>query len=244
MTHNHAPGRALAANLAARMLDGAGDMNLVPYLVSGQKPMRVVRHGLNNRGELMVTCFSDEVPSTPVAEVRVDVTLQAPMFRFSLITASLHALGQVQWFARGEGWFRGVVVLGRVYVHHYEEPQGFDVAELPMTYARVQTDTDRIGAYDVVAGFGDSVLGTLLDAACLGIIDGYVGDVQPFSGCSHLAHRIFVADVCQLGITFIRTTARSQSTVFIPFPGPVHTLEALRERIYALALKAASTVSS
>lgn len=154
MTDNHAPGRALAANLAARMLDGAGDMTLVPYLVHGQKPMRVVRHGLNNRGEVMVTCFSDEVSSSPVAEVRVDVTLQAPMFRYSVTAASLHALGQVQWVARGDGWVRGVVVLGRVYVHHYEEPLGFDVNELPMHFARVQADTDRIGAYDVVAGFG------------------------------------------------------------------------------------------
>lgn len=244
MTDNHAPGRALAANLAARMLDGAGDMTLVPYLVHGQKPMRVVRHGLNNRGEVMVTCFSDEVSSSPVAEVRVDVTLQAPMFRYSVTAASLHALGQVQWVARGDGWVRGVVVLGRVYVHHYEEPLGFDVNELPMHFARVQADMDRIGAYDVVAGFGDAVLGTLIDAACLGIIDGHVGGTQPFSGCSHMANQIFVADVCQLGITFIRTTNRTQSTVFIPFPGPAHTLDALRKRIHALAVKASSTVSS
>lgn len=230
---------ALAANIATRALAGGGDMMLVAYRETGQPTIDVAAHGLDAAGNLIVTCFADDVPGTEQFDVRVDVLFQAPQFHVTISAASAHALATVEWVSAEGPWMTGVLDLEQIHVHHIGRPASFAVDDLrPLALGLGEVDDDRLSAYDTVSCLGERCLNTLFDAAALNLIPNIPGETHPYGGCAHTQNQMFVVDVCSAGVTLLRTTNAARQTVHVALSRPAVDLVDLAGQLTGLAAEA------
>lgn len=226
----------LARNLAARMLAGAGDACLVLYRDLDVEPIQIIEHSADAQGILHITCLAKDVPNRDFCEVRVDVLLKAPDFRAEISTASTHMLGVCSWGAEEEGVITARIELKGVHVHQYARPYSMSVADaLACVEQLTEVSLDRLEAAEVVSSFGERDLAMFADATSLDILPGRVGSVSPLGGCVHAGRyffdRAFLVDVCEVGLTLLRTSKRMQHAVFIPFAHPVRSFSQLSAQL-------------
>lgn len=230
----------LGTSLAARMIAGQGDMSLLDYASGTPRHIRVAAHGLSAQGldahgKLIVSCYREDVEHLAPTKVRVDVTLRAPHFQLVATTASVHALGEVEWISDNGPWITGVVDLSTVYVHYVA-----GTCAIPFDHVVTQVNRlpvlamDRLAAYDEAAALTDAELDSVMDGVARGALVGEMLPPLDQPVCEHLRNRIMVIDVCEVGVSLLRTTDTSRVAAYVMFPEPVRSVQDLSTALQAL----------
>lgn len=235
-----------AVSLAHRMLAGAGNASVVAYRVAGQPVLDALAHGMTERGEILVAGVPSGDPAQDelmragrVLKVRVDISKLAPEPRVTILAASAHMLGTLQWLddARAAELLSGAVVcdtvravaqsprgvLGVVRVERVVLHDGAGVTGIPherLAAHRPAAPLDELEAVglDVALGVDPTDLAALCDAVSQGWVPAHLlSEKPPAGGCSHTTNQDYIVDVDTAGLTVLRTGAERTSVYFIPF---------------------------
>ncbi|MFV8395499.1 hypothetical protein HW450_08150 [Corynebacterium hindlerae] len=217
---------------ACRILAGAGVMSMTPYHVDPGLKIDITAHGLDVRGNLVVSCLANEVLYFEDMDVRIDAILKAPEYAVDVISASMHGIGEIEWMEFVGPFRMGHVHLDRVYMHQCARPTAFDVVDLvPQALDLPEVCIDTLGAREVVGEFTEQQLRGLIDAACSETLHRSSALISELNGRVSRWDATHVVDVSEFGITLFHTSRCGLISAFIAFEQPANTLDELRERL-------------
>lgn len=245
---SHESVRQRAVSLAHRMLTGAGNASVVAYRVTGQPVLDALAHGMNDRGEILVAGVAPGDPARDelmipgrVLDIRLDISKLAPEPRVTILTASAHALGTLEWFDResaaavlsesvvsdtvravagSPGGALGIVRIERVVLHDGSGVTGIDHDHLAAHRSSAALSELESVGLDVAVGLDRADLAALCDAVSQGWVPAHLLSEKPSAGgCSHTLNRDYVVDVDTAGLTVLRNGAEHTRVYFVPF-GP------------------------
>lgn len=238
--------REWAVSLAYRMLTGAGNASVVAYRVAGQPVLDALAHGMTDRGEILVAGVPSGDPAQDelmlpgrVLKIRMDISKLAPEPRVTILAASAHMLGTLQWLdgpraaevlsdavvsdtvravAESPRGVLGIVRVERVVLHDGAGVTGIDHERLAAHRPAAPVDELEAVGLDVALGVDPTDLAALCDAVSQGWVPAHMLSEKPAAGgCSHTINRDYVVDVDTAGLTVLRNGAERTSVYFIPF---------------------------
>ena len=217
----------LAANLAARVLAGEGELTLSGIPVASHRPN--VCPG--RRARLTVSCLADDVPEPLPTRVNMDAVISSAEIDVRITAASVHAPATLRWVRADGPWLHGELTLGTLQV--CSVGGALTVTSISKCNA---VDLDPLGARDAVAGLGRGVLASLVDGSVTHAFPSIACPDEPLRGCEHVKNRIFVVDASSVGVTLLRTTENTKRAVHIGLPRRAVTLEDLAVQLTRLAV--------
>ncbi|WP_257160202.1 hypothetical protein [Corynebacterium cystitidis] len=225
----------IARSIAARIVSGTGDMQLVDYSSGFQRVIPVAGHCLDEQDRWLISCSRHDFDHFLPTQVRLDVTMYAPHFQLVATAASAHALGFVEWVDTDGPWLTGIVDVSKLHVHYFSGVCSFDFSQLTDHSRHLPAmATDRLGAYDVASSLSQSDLARIVHAVETGVAPGTVLAPQYQPVCEHLRHRVFVIDICEVGIMMLKTTESSRIPVSATFPTVARSLTDLSNHLMDL----------
>lgn len=240
-----------AAALARRLVGGAGAASLDAYRVG--ECLEFVAHGIAEDGSLVVAAIpagalaaaGDGVP----IDVRLDVVKQAPVPAVSIVSASVHLLGELTWVPAAEvalgelpssvasladmpGVRYGVVAVRRAVLH---DLTGATVIDGDQFHYEAPSAVDGYAAFEKVAGLDQGMLKDLCWAVMVDATPGLVVSKPAMPNvCQHMADRVFCVDVDARGLTMMLVGTEETLLVFAAFSHPVASLPDLDARLFDL----------
>ena len=229
----------VALSQSARMLTGAGIMAMVPYQIEPGPDLHVIAHGLDHLGRLVVACDYDAVAHLDDTAVRFTITMKAPEFSLDIISAHLHAVGDLQWKETAGALRYGLVDVKRVFLQGAGGTYSFDFDEaLASALNLPDIDTDALHARDIVGQLSQAELQQLAGGVrAKEILGAAITSFAEEAGRTH-CDDVLIADISEVGLVLMQVRSRIMQLALVRFPRRVKTFKDLHTAVHDLAVLA------